>query len=125
MKVDVGDAVALADSGLLERVLANLVDNALRYAPDSVIRVDAARVGERVLLNVADEGPGIARGTEEQVFAPFQRLGDFDNTTGVGLGLSVARGFVEAMGGTIAATDTPGGGLTVVIDLAAPHQDEP
>jgi two-component system sensor histidine kinase KdpD len=125
VKVDVGDAVALADSGLLERVLANLVDNALRYAPDSVIRVDAARVGDRVLINVADEGPGIARGTEEQMFEPFQRLGDFDNTTGVGLGLSVARGFVEAMGGTIAASDTPGGGLTVVIDLAAPHRDEP
>ncbi|MDP9167474.1 MAG: ATP-binding protein, partial [Actinomycetota bacterium] len=99
--------------------------NALRYAPDSVIRVDAARVGDRVLLNVADEGPGIARGTEEQVFAPFQRLGDHDNTTGVGLGLSVARGFVEAMGGTIGASDTPGGGLTVVIELAAPPRDEP
>ena len=120
IKVDVGDAVAMADSGLLERVLGNLIDNALRYAPDSVIRINAARVGGRVLLNVADEGPGIARGTEDQVFAPFQRLGDYDNTTGVGLGLSVARGFVEAMGGTVHVTDTPGGGLTVVIDLAAP-----
>jgi two-component system, OmpR family, sensor histidine kinase KdpD len=125
VKVDVDDAVALADSGLLERVLANLIDNALRYAPDSVIRVDAARVGERVLINVADEGPGIARGTEELMFEPFQRLGDFDNTTGVGLGLSVARGFVEAMGGTVQATDTPGGGLTVVIDLVAPPVDRP
>ena len=53
------------------------------------------------------------------MFEPFQRLGDYDNTTGVGLGLSVARGFVEAMGGTVQVTDTPGGGLTVEIELAA------
>jgi two-component system sensor histidine kinase KdpD len=58
------------------------------------------------------------------MFEPFQRLGDYDNTTGVGLGLSVARGFVEAMGGTVHVTDTPGGGLTVVIDLAAPEKDD-
>ncbi|CAN5598845.1 sensor histidine kinase KdpD [soil metagenome] len=119
IKVDVGDAVTLADPGLLERVLVNLVDNALRYAPDSVVRVNAGKVGNRVLINVIDEGPGVKRGAEEQMFAPFQRLGDSDNTSGVGLGLSVAKGFVEAMGGTIAATDTPGGGLTVVVDLPA------
>ncbi|MGZ8809167.1 MAG: ATP-binding protein [Mycobacterium sp.] len=119
VKAEVGDAVVMADSGLLERVLANLIDNALRYAPDSRVRVTAGQVGDRVLIAVADEGPGIPRGTEEQLFAPFQRLGDHDNSTGVGLGLSVARGFVEAMGGTITASDTPGGGLTVEIDLAA------
>lgn len=119
VKVEVGDAVAVADAGLLERVLANLIDNALRYAPDSVVRVNAGRVGERVLITVVDEGPGIPRGTEEQLFDAFQRLGDRDNTSGVGLGLSVARGFVEAMGGTIQATDTPGGGLTIEIDLPA------
>ncbi|WP_343232095.1 sensor histidine kinase KdpD [Mycolicibacterium sp. CBMA 361] len=124
VKVEVGDAVALADSGLLERVLVNLVDNALRYAPASVVRVNAGPVGERVLITIIDEGPGIPRGTEEEMFAPFQRLGDRDNSTGVGLGLSVARGFVEAMGGTISATDTPGGGLTVVVDLAAPGKDQ-
>ncbi len=120
VKVDVNDAVVMADSGLLERVLANLIDNALRYAPDSPIRVTAGQVGDRVLIAVIDEGPGIPRGTEEQLFAPFQRLGDHDTSIGVGLGLSVARGFVEAMGGTISATDTPGGGLTAEIDLAAP-----
>jgi two-component system, OmpR family, sensor histidine kinase KdpD len=119
VKVDVGDEVVYADAGLLERVLANLIDNALRYAPNCVVRVKAGQVGDRVLINVIDEGPGIPPGTEEQVFAAFQRLGDHDNTTGVGLGMSVARGFVEAMGGTIQATDTPGGGLTVVVDLAA------
>jgi len=120
VKVDVDDAVVMADSGLLERVLANLIDNALRYAPDSPIRVTAGQVGDRVLIAVIDEGPGIPRGSEEQLFAPFQRLGDHDTSIGVGLGLSVARGFVEAMGGTISATDTPGGGLTAEIDLAAP-----
>jgi two-component system, OmpR family, sensor histidine kinase KdpD len=123
VKVDVGDAVVMADSGLLERVLANLIDNALRYAPDSPVRVTAGQVGARVLIAVIDEGPGIPRGTEEQLFAPFQRLGDHDTSIGVGLGLSVAHGFVEAMGGTISATDTPGGGLTVEIDLAAPPKD--
>ena len=120
IKVDVGDAVTMADAGLLERVLANLIDNALRYAPNSIVRINAGRVAERILINVVDEGPGVPRGTEGQLFEPFQRLGDRDNKYGVGLGLSVARGFVEAMGGTISATDTPGGGLTVVVDLAAP-----
>ncbi|MDT5245937.1 MAG: two-component system, OmpR family, sensor histidine kinase KdpD, partial [Mycobacterium sp.] len=123
VKVDVGDAVVMADSGLLERVLANLIDNALRYAPESPIRVTAGQVGDRVLIAVVDEGPGIPRGAEEQLFAPFQRLGDNDTSVGVGLGLSVARGFIEAMGGTISATDTPGGGLTAEIDLAAPPKD--
>ncbi|ORW96352.1 histidine kinase [Mycobacterium szulgai] len=123
VKVDVGDAVVLADAGLLERVFANLIDNALRYAPNCVVRVNAGQVGNRVLINVIDEGPGIPPGAEDQLFEAFQRMGDHDNTTGVGLGMSVARGFIEAMGGTIAAGDTPGGGLTVVVDLAAP-QDE-
>jgi two-component system, OmpR family, sensor histidine kinase KdpD len=119
VKIAVDGAVVKADGGLLERVLANLIDNALRYAADSTVRVTAGRVGDRVLIAVVDEGPGIPRDAEEQLFAPFQRLGDQDTTIGVGLGLSVARGFVEAMGGTISATDTPGGGLTVEIDLAA------
>ena len=123
VKVDVADAVVMADGGLLERVLANLVDNALRYAPDSPVRVTAGQVGDRVLIAVVDEGPGIPRGTEDKLFAPFQRLGDHDTSIGVGLGLSVARGFVDAMGGTMSATDTPGGGLTIEIELAAPPKD--
>jgi len=121
VKVEVGDTAAMADSGLLERVLVNVIDNALRYAPDKTVRVNAGRVGERVLINIVDEGPGIGRGAEDRLFEPFQRLGDSDNTSGVGLGLSVARGFVEAMGGSISVADTPGGGLTVVVELAAPE----
>ncbi|OBB57803.1 histidine kinase [Mycobacterium sp. 852013-51886_SCH5428379] len=123
VQVDVGDCVVAADAGLLERVLANLVDNALRYAPDGPIRVTAGRVGDRVLIAIVDEGPGIPRGAEERVFGAFQRLGDQHSAGGVGLGLSVARGFVEAMGGTVTATDTPGGGLTVEIELAAQTGD--
>ena len=119
VEIEVGHTAVLADAGLLERVFANLIDNALRYAPDSQVRVCAAQVGDRVLVTVADNGPGIERGTEEQLFDAFQRLGDRDTTSGVGLGLSVVRGFVEAMGGTVQVTDTPGGGLTVVVDLAA------
>jgi two-component system sensor histidine kinase KdpD len=120
IKVDVGDTAVMADSGLLERVLVNVIDNAMRYAPDGMVRINAGRVGDRVLINVVDEGPGVRRALVDELFAPFQRLGDHDNTTGVGLGLSVAKGFVEAMGGTISASDTPGGGLTVEVDLAAP-----
>lgn len=119
IKVEVGDTAVMADAGLLERVLVNVVDNAMRYAPGGVVRVNAGRVGDRVLVNVVDEGPGIRRAQVDELFAPFQRLGDHDNTTGVGLGLSVAKGFVEAMGGSISASDTPGGGLTVEIELAA------
>ena len=113
----------MADAGLLERVLANLIDNALRYAPDSLVRVTRGTGRRPGADQRRRRGPGHPRGAEEQLFEPFQRLGDHDNSTGVGLGLSVARGFVEAMGGTIQATDTPGGGLTVVVDLAAPPKD--
>ncbi|WP_305091991.1 sensor histidine kinase KdpD [Prescottella sp. R16] len=119
VKVEVGGATAMADAGLLERVIANLVDNALRYAPDRPVRIGAARAGDRMTLTVADTGPGLAPGADEQMFDAFQRLGDRDTTSGVGLGLSVVKGFVEAMGGTVQATDTPGGGLTMVVELAA------
>ena len=113
----------LADAGLLERVVANLVDNALRYARGAPIVLRASAHADRVELRVVDSGPGVPRLAREALFAPFQRLGgepsDRDGTTGVGLGLSVARGFVEVMGGALTAEDTPGGGLTVVIALPA------
>ncbi|WP_458690817.1 ATP-binding protein [Nocardia tengchongensis] len=124
VKVDVGTIAVRADSGLLERVLANLIDNAARYSPrDSMVRVAAEQVGDRVAVTVVDTGPGVPTGLEDQLFEPFQRLGDRDTSTGVGLGLSVVRGFVDAMGGTVHAEPTPGGGLTMVIDL--PGGDDP
>ncbi len=116
--VDVGTVAVQADQGLLERVIANLVDNALRYGGTTPVRVGAARVGDRTVITVADTGPGVPRGEAESMFEPFQRMGDRDNTGGVGLGLSVVRGFVDAMGGTVSATDTPGGGLTMMVELA-------
>ena len=98
-----------ADAGLLERAVANLVTNALHAsAPDVPIRIVAGTVLDRVELRVVDQGPGIPPDMHERVFYPFQRLGDSPNGTGVGLGLAVARGFVEAMDGELTIEDTPG-----------------
>jgi two-component system sensor histidine kinase KdpD len=108
----------LADPGLLERVIANVVDNALRYG-GSPVEVRAGAHAGQVELHVVDHGPGLPRGATGAMFAPFQRLGDRDATPGVGLGLSVAKGFTEAMAGTIRAEDTPGGGVTIVLSLPA------
>jgi two-component system sensor histidine kinase KdpD len=107
----------LADPGLLERVVANLVDNAARHAPTGPLAVTAGTVTGRVELRVVDRGPGVPAADRERVFAPFQRLGDAPSGHGVGLGLAVARGLAEAMGGTLDAEDTPGGGLTMVLSL--------
>ncbi len=108
------------DPGLLERVVANLLANALRYSPTGVApTVTGSSIADRVELRVIDKGPGISQEDLEYVFAPFQRLGDTDNTTGVGLGLALSRGLTEAMGGTLTAEETPGGGLTMVVSLPA------
>ena len=107
----------LCDPTLLERSLANVLSNALRHNPaDRPVRIEAGVVGTEVHLRVVDRGTGIAPGERQRVLAPFQRLGD-QHTTGVGLGLSIAQGFVEAMHGALTLDDTPGGGLTVTISL--------
>jgi len=112
----------VADHSLLQRAVVNLLANALRFAPAGMPPIIAtSEFAERVQLRVIDAGPGIPPERLESVFAAFQRLGDTDNTTGVGLGLALSKGFVEAMGGTLEAEDTPGGGLTMVIELAAVH----
>jgi two-component system sensor histidine kinase KdpD len=106
-----------ADAALLERVIANVVANAVAWSPpDQPVQLTARDLDGRVALQVIDHGPGIAPDDRERVFQPFQRLGD-SGTTGVGLGLAVARGFIQAMDGTISLTDTPGGGLTVLVTL--------
>jgi two-component system sensor histidine kinase KdpD len=132
--VDVDEALpaVLADPGLLERVVANVVDNALRHgrpqrpvAPgEPAIAVRASAYSDRVELRVVDHGRGLPKGrTDAAAFSPFQRLGD--TSSGVGLGMSVAKGFTDAMGGTIRTEDTPGGGLTVVISLPADREGQP
>ncbi len=106
------------DRGLLERAVANIVENAVKYSPPDIpVIVAASTLGDRVELRVVDRGRGIPDEAKEHVFAPFQRYGDAPRGAGVGLGLAVARGFAEAMGGTLTAEDTPGGGLTMVLAL--------
>jgi two-component system sensor histidine kinase KdpD len=109
---------AVADAGLLDRVLANITENALRYqTTDSPIAVTASRVENRVEIRIIDNGPGIGAEQLEEIFQPFQQLDDVHNADGVGLGLAVSRGLAEAMGGQISAESTPGGGLTMVVEL--------
>ncbi|MFJ1753507.1 ATP-binding protein [Kitasatospora sp. NPDC088134] len=118
----------LADPPLLERVLANVVTNALRHnAPGAPVLVAASTHADRVEIRVVDRGPGIPPGDRDRVFLPFQRLGDTDNTTGVGLGLALSRGLAEAMGGSLEVEDTPGGGTTMLLTLpaAAPPAADP
>ncbi|MFF2354950.1 ATP-binding protein [Kitasatospora sp. NPDC058115] len=127
VRLDVPETLPMirADGGLLERSLANLVENAVKYSPAGVkvlVKADALHPADgpgRVELRIVDRGPGVPEDAKERIFAPFQRYGDAPRGAGVGLGLAVARGFVEAMDGTVSAEDTPGGGLTMVVTLPA------
>jgi two-component system, OmpR family, sensor histidine kinase KdpD len=108
------------DPGILERVISNLTANALRYSPaDKPPFLTASALRDRVELHIIDRGPGIPPAHRNQMFVPFQRLGDTDNTTGVGLGLALSRGLTEAMNGTLEPSETPGGGLTMTLSLPA------
>jgi two-component system sensor histidine kinase KdpD len=130
-----GEDVALAPSGelprihtdpvLLERVFANLIDNSLLHAGGKGLRIEAGTVAGRVDIRIIDRGPGIRPEDRDRVFRPFQRLGDSDNRTGVGLGLAVARGFVEAVGGELDVEDTPGGGCTMVVRIPQDVSETP
>jgi two-component system sensor histidine kinase KdpD len=122
--VDVPETVPLVDTdgALLERAVANLVSNAVAWTPpDRPVRVEAAAVAGHAELRVIDRGPGIPLAQRAQVFEPFQRLGDVSGDAGVGLGLAIAKGFIEATGGRLELDDTPGGGstFTAILPLAA------
>ncbi len=115
-----------ADPGIAERVIANLAENATRYSPEGTPPVlTASALGGRIELRVIDRGPGIPTEATERMFVPFQRLGDNDNTTGIGLGLALSRGLTEAMNGTLEPEETPGGGLTMALSLPAVAGSEP
>lgn len=114
------------DPGLLERTVANIVENAVKYSPpDKKVLVRASALADRVELRVTDRGPGVPDSSKSRIFEPFQRYGDAPGGSGVGLGLAVARGFAEAMGGALDAEDTPGGGMTMVLTLRAAHGRAP
>ncbi len=110
----------MADPAIAERVIVNLADNALRYSPVAAAPLLTARTaGNRIELRVVDYGPGIPAADRKRAFQPFCRLSGPGDRTGVGLGLAVARGLAETMGGTVKPEDTPGGGLTMVLTLPA------
>ena len=114
------------DPSLVERAIANVVDNALAWSPPSEpVRITASEHDGTVHLRVIDHGPGIAPVEREQVFLPFQRRGDRSNGPGVGLGLAVARGLLGAVGGRVAVEDTGGGGTTMVITLPLQQEATP
>ncbi len=119
--------LVLTDAGLLERAVANLVENAVRHSPTGVpVRLCGAVVPDGTLqVRIVDRGPGVDQADRERMFQPFQRLGDAPAGAGVGLGLAVARGLTEAVGARLEAEDTPGGGLTMVMSIPLARTDTP
>jgi two-component system, OmpR family, sensor histidine kinase KdpD len=120
VRLDVPETLplVLTDAGLLERALANLLANAVRFSPaDRPPSLSAEAYDGVVEVSVVDHGPGVPSADHDRIFEPFQRLGDQDMSTGIGLGLAVARGFVEAISGALRPSTTPGGGLTMTVTL--------
>jgi two-component system sensor histidine kinase KdpD len=110
----------LADGGLLQRAIVNLLTNGIRFSPAGIpVRISTSGFGHSVQIRIMDHGPGIPSDRRDEIFVPFQRLGDTDNSTGLGLGLALSRGFIEGMGGSLEVEETPGGGLTMVVSLPA------
>ncbi len=116
----------LADANLLERSLDNLINNAVRHSRQGCpVTVDAAVINDRAHIRIVDRGPGVKAADRAKVVQPFQRLGDQNVSDGVGLGLAITQGFIEAMHGTLTLDDTPGGGLTVTITLPVADENTP
>jgi two-component system sensor histidine kinase KdpD len=128
IRVDLAPNMPLidADLGMLERVIANIAENALKYAPGAAVVIAGPASGSAMAtidgrpcgeLRIVDHGQGVPAANVITMFEPFQRLDDAPDGLGIGLGLAVAKGFTEAMGGQLSAEPTPGGGLTMVIRL--------
>ncbi|MFE4049404.1 ATP-binding protein [Streptomyces sp. YIM B13518] len=125
VELDVPESLPMVgvDRGLLERSVANIVENAVKYSPPGErVLVSASAIADRVEIRVVDRGPGVPDEAKDRIFEPFQRHGDAPRGDGVGLGLAVARGFAEAIGGTLHAEDTPGGGLTMALAVPTAAQ---
>ncbi|HEY5430542.1 MAG TPA: ATP-binding protein, partial [Solirubrobacteraceae bacterium] len=119
MTVDPDVLEVRADAAQLERAFANLLENAGRYGGGTPISVHARRAGDRVIISVVDQGPGIASAEQERIFEPFYRGRGIDAHawTGSGLGLAIVKGFVEANGGTISVQSLPGQGTSFQVSL--------
>lgn len=117
---------ARADAALAERTLGNLVQNAIRHSPPGEpVRIRASTVRDRIELRVVDRGPGVPDDAQEQIFEPFGRIEPRPVESSVGLGLSVARGFAELMGGSLTAEDTPAAGSRWCCHSARPAAARP
>ena len=120
LRIPAATPLAAADPAQLERVLVNLLSNAIRYSPAGYpATVTASALGDRVELRVIDQGPGVSQADRDRIFAPFQRQAGESTPPGTGLGLALSRGLTEAMQGTLMPEDTPGGGLTMIVSLPA------
>jgi two-component system sensor histidine kinase KdpD len=113
----------VADAAQLERVFANLLENALRLSGTAPVIVDVRAAEDRVLVRVTDQGPGIGAPEQERIFEPFYRGSKSDShDTGAGLGLAIARGFTEANGGSIEVESLPGQGTSFIVALPLPER---
>jgi two-component system sensor histidine kinase KdpD len=111
-----------ADHAQLERALANLLENAARYAGDQPISINVSVAGDRLVLSVVDRGPGISAADLERIFEPFYRgpaagSAHDERWSGSGLGLAIAKGFIEGNGGTIRVESLPGQGTSFIVSL--------
>ena len=115
-----GALAARADRDRLRQALANLVDNAVRYTPrGGMVRVEGAREGDDAVLRVRDNGPGIAPEDLPRIWDRLYRADRSRTTRGLGLGLSLVKASVQAQGGRVEASSTPGAGALFTIHLPA------
>lgn len=117
IRVEVEDGLPLvnADAAQLERAFANLLENAVRYGDGRPVLIRSRMVGERVVVRVVDQGPGISEPDRGRIFEPFQHGGGANS--GTGLGLAITKGFIEANSGQIEIESVPGQGTSFVVTL--------